>query len=72
MMNTYFFKILEFIGKPIELMVIWVVVPMLEILILLMGVGIFTLILSNIVGVLLYYLNTQKTVLLGLIMVGNS
>lgn len=52
MMNTYFFKILEFIGKPIQLMVVWVVVPMLEILILLMGVGIFTLILSNIVGVL--------------------
>ena len=47
-----FYKIIEFIGKPIELMVIWVVVPMLEILILLMGVGIFTLILSNIVGVL--------------------
>ena len=39
MMNTYFFKILEFIGKPIELMVVWVVVPMLEILILLMGLG---------------------------------
>lgn len=51
-MTTYFYKIIEFIGKPIELMVIWVVVPMLEILILLMVVGMFTLILSNITGVL--------------------
>ena len=51
-MNTYFYRILEYIGKPIEFTIIWLVIPMLEIFILLVGVGIFTLILSHITGVL--------------------
>ena len=69
-MNTYFYRILEYIGKPIEFTIIWLVIPMLEIFILLVGVGIFALIVSKIFGVLWYYLNTQKTEL-GSIMVGN-